>query len=46
MICSSEKRFFTSDLLSSWDRTLKLCATQIGGDVACTAEIKGREGVG
>jgi hypothetical protein len=33
MICSSEKRFFTPDLLSSWDRTLKLRATQLRGDV-------------
>jgi hypothetical protein len=34
MICSSEKRFFTSDLLSLWDRTLRLRATQFRGDVA------------
>ncbi len=33
------KRFFTSDLLSSWDRTLKLRATQIGEDVV-TADVE------
>jgi len=33
MICSSVKRFFMSNLLHQWDWTLKLRATQTGGDV-------------
>ncbi|PPV11504.1 hypothetical protein XavaCFBP5823_01585, partial [Xanthomonas axonopodis pv. vasculorum] len=34
MICSSEKRFFTSNLLGIGNWTLNRCATQTRGDVA------------
>lgn len=36
MICSSEKRFFTSNLLRMGDWTPNLCATQRWGDVEFT----------
>ncbi|AUI91746.1 hypothetical protein EBA01_18670 [Xanthomonas oryzae pv. oryzae] len=40
MICSSEKRFFTSNLLGLGNWTPSRCATQTWGDVACrTASI-------
>src|SRR5690606_16890946 len=37
MICSSEKRFFTSNLLALGSWTPDRAATQNRGDVACTA---------
>ncbi|AUJ11234.1 hypothetical protein BVV20_01345 [Xanthomonas oryzae pv. oryzae] len=36
MICSSEKRFFTSNLLGLGNWTPSRCATQTRGDVAPT----------
>ncbi|HUX83430.1 MAG TPA: flavin reductase family protein [Halothiobacillus sp.] len=38
MICSSLYRFFTSNLLTSWDWTLNASATQIRGNVATTRD--------
>ncbi|QBN36522.1 hypothetical protein EBA03_16115 [Xanthomonas oryzae pv. oryzae] len=39
MICSSEKRFFTSNLLGIGNWTPNRCATQTRGDVGRTASI-------
>ncbi|QBG96093.1 hypothetical protein EYC55_12370 [Xanthomonas oryzae] len=36
MICSSEKRFFTSNLLGIGNWTPNRCATQTRGDVAAS----------
>ncbi|OVY94366.1 hypothetical protein CDO42_21070 [Pseudomonas aeruginosa] len=44
MICSSEKRFFTSNLLVRWDWTPIRRATQNRGDVAAVLMSRFQKG--